>query len=230
MTIKPSCRYIFPFPSISLPFLILCGSLAGPSIATAQSAEEGAFVILVGSDTFAVENFSRRADQVDGEITGFAVGRLSYTMMIAPDAGVSSLSIRYWGPATDMNGPPVQAADLTVIDDTVLLQITTPPGIEEQRIASEAGAFLYINPSFVMTEQMVLYARARGGESVDFPVFMAQGEDTAPARVSSPTADSVTVTILGSPMQVVMDEQGRLATASIPTQGVNVVRTGRQSF
>ena len=58
-----------------------------------------------------------------------------------------------------MNGPPVQAADLTVAADTVLLRITTPPGIAEQRIASQSGAFLYLNPSFVMTEQMVLPAR-----------------------------------------------------------------------
>ena len=198
--------------------------LACPVGGAGQSAETGAFVILVGADTFAVETFTRYPDRVEGEITGAAVGRLGYTMGIGVDEGVSTVALRFWGPATDMNGPPVQAADLTVVADTVQVQISTPPGIAAQRIPTDAGAFIYLNPSFVMTEQMVLHARARGGESVDFPVFMAQGEDTMPARVTGAAEGTATVTILGSAIRAVMDGRGRLATAEIPAQGVTVVR------
>jgi len=216
--------------AVSQILLALLASIAHAPAAAGQRAEQGAFAILVGADTFAVETFTRYADRVEGEITGRAVGRLGYTMWIDGSAGVPNLTLRYWGPTADLDGPPVQEADLAVVADTVVLQITNPPGIDAQRIPSRAGAFIYVNPSFVMAEQMVLHARARGSDSVDFPVFMAQGEDTAAARVSLAPGDTALVTILGSVMRLVMDEQGRLASAAIPAQGVTVVRTQREDL
>jgi hypothetical protein len=214
-------------PAALFPLLALT-CLAAPTHAGAQASEEGAFALLVGSDTFAIETFSRLPQAVTGELVGRAVGRMTYTLSLAPDAGIQEMNLTYWGPGVDPDGPPVQAATLTVDGDTVVIQITTPPGVGEQRIASEPDAFLYLNPSFVMTEQMVRHARARGGDSVQFPVFMVQGGDTAPAIISSPASDNVRVTILGSPIQVVMLPSGGMASAGIPGQGLSVVRLPRR--
>lgn len=212
-----------------VPFLAVAmaavGACVTPVAAVAQALDSGGFVILVGpTDTLAVETYTRRPDGVSGELVGPTLGRLVYDVAIHPDAMLGDLTIEFWAPGAPAGGDPNQAATIEIEDDVVVLRITTPPGIEAQRLPTLAGAFPYVNPSFLQIEQMVRRARVMGGEVAEFPILLALGQETVTARIVGAASDSVTITI-GSEIHAIVDAEGRLRSASLPYQGMTIVRT-----
>ncbi len=198
-----------------------------PVAASAQSPafDSGGFAVLVGpSDTLAVETYTRRADGVSGEMIGPTLGRIVYDVAIHPDGMMGDLTIEFWSPGADTGGDPNQAATIEIEGDTVVVRITTPPGIQAQRIPTLTGAFPYINPSFLQIEQMVRRARLMGGELAEFPILLALGQETVNATIVGASSDSVTITI-GSEIHAVVDADGRLQSAALPYQGMTIVRT-----
>jgi len=203
--------------------LVACLALLA-SPAFSQSAEEGAFVLLVGADTFGIENFTRRADGLTGEMTSRAIGKIAYTASLGADGNVPRLTLQYWGAGAPHDGPPTQGGTLTADGDSVTIDITDPPGVGSQQIASQDSAFIYLSPSFLLTEQMIMRARAMGGSAAVFPVFMAQGGETATVRVTFIDATTANVSILGSEIRATIDARGSLQSAAIPAQGLTVSR------
>jgi hypothetical protein len=191
--------------------------------AAAQAQETGRFALLVGQDTLAVEQYTRRADRVSGELSGPTLGRIVYDVAVEPDAMLGDLTIEFWTPGAPDEAAPNQVASIEVDADTVVVRITTPPGIGEQRLPTMSGAFPYINPSFVQIEQMVRRARRMGGAVAEFPVLLALGQETISARVLDAASDSVTI-MIGSEIHAVVDAEGRLQSANLPYQGFRVVR------
>ncbi len=205
---------------------VVAAAIAGlaPVILTAQTPDSGGFVILVGAaDTLATEIYTRRPDGVSGELIGPTLGRLVYDVAIHPDAMMGDLTIEFWTPGTPTDGAPNQAATIAIERDTVVVRITTPPGIQAQRLPTRTGAFPYINPSFLQIEQMVRRARVMGGEVAEFPVLLALGQETINARVVNASSDSVTI-MIGSEIHAIVDGEGRLRSASLPYQGLTIVR------
>jgi hypothetical protein len=204
-------------------FLAFAAFFAPAHDISAQQARQGAFVVLVGADTFAVEKFSRGPDALTSELSGASIGVIQFSAIPGADASVRDLTLNYWMPGADADGTATQGAHLTVDGDTIILDITTPPGVQVQRLPTRDNAFLYIHPSFLLIEQMVRHARVTGGEVVDIPVFMAQDGDTAPIRITSPGSESVTI-FIGAQIQATMDIDGLLRSAAIPGQGLSIIR------
>lgn len=198
--------------------------LAVSSTALPQAAEQDAFLLVMGRDTFAVENFSRTADRLEGELTGRALGRLVYRASFGATATISELTLQAWTPGVAPETAPGQDARLAVQGDSVIAEITTPAGSRTQRIGSEPGALLYVNPSFALMEQVLLRARAVGGTRVEVPLFLVQGGQTLAATVTWTAADSVTLSLAGSEMHGVVDAVGRLVNVTVPAQGLTVTR------
>lgn len=200
-------------------------SLATPVPTPAQAPDSGSFVLLVGADTFAVEHFTRRAGGARSELVGPSIGRILFDVDTSPDESVTRMAIQYWAAGTTLGDPPNQAATITIERDTAVVVITSPPEIEPQRFATAEGAFLYLNPSFLLIEQMVRHAREVGGEIVTFTAFLAQGAETAQVRVLDAASGSVGI-VFGSRINAAVDTDGRLRSATLPDQGLTVVRDG----
>lgn len=203
----------------------VASSLAVPVSSMAQSAETGSFVLLVGADTVAVEHFTRRAGAARSELMGPSIGRIVFDIELSADERVTKLDIQYWMVGMSSGGPPGQAATITIEGDTAVVAITRPPEIDSQRFGTTEGAFLYLNPSFLLVEQMVRHARQFGGDIVSFGVFLAEGSETAEARVLDPASESVGIEF-GSRIDAVVDPEGRLRSATIVDQGLTVLRAG----
>lgn len=199
-------------------------SLLGlPVSSMAQTAETGSFVLLVGADTVAVEHFTRRADAARSELTGPSIGRILFDIGLSADESVTRLDIQYWMAGMALEGPPGQVATITIEGDTAEVAITSPPEIESQSFETVEGAFLYLNPSFLLVEQMVRHARAIEGDVVSFGVFLAEGSETAEVRVLDPASVSVGIEF-GSRIDATVDSEGRLRSATIVDQGLTVLR------
>jgi uncharacterized protein len=203
---------------------------AAPPV-SGQAALEGSFVIRMGADTFAVESFGRSADRLEGEIAGRAIGRIAYRLSLGPAATTPELTLRAWRPGAAGDEAAFQDARVALRGDSAIVDATTPAGTQTQRLGTREGAFLYVNPSMAMMEQMVLRARALGGDRVELPVFIVQGGLTVPATVTRLSADSVVVAIAGMEMRAAVAGDGRLLGGAIPAQNLSFSRVeGRLAY
>jgi len=189
----------------------------------AQAAERGAFVVLMGADTFAVERFSHAADRLEGEITGASLGRLVWSAEPGADGVLTALHLSAWRPGADPGSPPMQTADVRVLGDSATAEIGTPAGQTTQRFATRPGASLYLNPSFLQVEHLARRA-PRGGEAVTVPLLLVQGGQTLDATVRRLAPDSVSVSIAGSEIRIGVDASGRMTGGAIPAQNLRIVR------
>jgi uncharacterized protein len=197
---------------------------ASPAPARAQVAQQGAFVIVIGTDTFAVENFTRTAARLDGELTGRAIGRVVYSATLGRAATIGTMTMQAWPAGMPADGSPMQEARLTLEADSAIFESSGAAGSATQRLATPPDALPFLNPSFLLTEQIVMRARAIGGASATVPLLLLQGGHTVNATVSWPAEDSAVVTLAGVEMRVHVGADGRMLGAAVPAQRLTVTR------
>jgi len=138
-------------------------TLAGTSAAqppAPRGIEHGAFVVLVGADTFAVERFARGATSVRGTLAlRTPAVHLGYTLTPTPDARVAGLRLEQRAPGAPDSAPPGTVMDFTFSADTVVAVVAG----QTQRMAVRAGALPWLNPSIQFAEQLVRRAASLGG-------------------------------------------------------------------
>lgn len=190
----------------------------------AQTGGEASFVIRIGADTFAVETFTRTPAALEGQISGRAIGRMVYRQALADDASATGLALQAWPPAAPHGPTPAQEVRLELRGEAGSARMTTPAGSRTQPLSTRAGAVVLVNPSFALTEQVVLRARALGGERVEVPVFLAQAGQSATAVVERLGADSVTVTLAGTVVRARTGPDGRLLGGTVAAQNLSFTR------
>ena len=201
------------------------GAALLPSLGAGQAPQEGAFVLLIGDDTLAIENFSRGPATASAEITGRSVGRLAYTAYLAADQSIRQIGLQAWTPGQAPDTPPVQDATLTMGGDTADF-VARRPGAEptRQALPTRPDAIPFLNPSFLLVEQILRHSRELGGDTVQIPLLLLQGGQTISSGVVWHAPDSATLTVGGVAMNVTMTEEGRLVSAAIPSQNLRVER------
>src|SRR5690606_23780860 len=90
--------------------------------------EPGAFVVLVGTDTFAVERIRRTADRLSGEITGRQIGRIRYVASLRGDGLVSSIRLETWPPFSPDSAPPSETATVAFRGDSAIAEVASGGG------------------------------------------------------------------------------------------------------
>lgn len=182
-----------------------------------SGTEDGAFIVLHGADTVAVERFRRTADQIQGELVVNRLLATRYTAALLPDNRVARVE-----------------TESRRLDRATLSRDST--ALRGDSAAAEEGVrwghVAYLDRSFVMLEQIVRRARAvqavRGsaGEPVEIPVFRLIGGRTLPARIDFPRPDSAVVEIGGHTFHLQLGGE-RLLHAHLPGYGVSAVRVSR---
>lgn len=206
---------IVPIMTIALLALV-----AAPPDLHAQVRSD-TYVLMLGQDTFAVENFTRSADRIEGELVGAAIGRVVYTATLGPDELFTSINLKAWMPTADPASAPMQEAELTVQGDSVIAVMTGAAGSVTQRLASQADALLYLNPSYAMIEQLLRRVEHLGSETGAVPMFMAQGGILLEATVTRPTPDSAVISIAGQQTRVRVREDGRMTGGAMAAQNLS---------
>jgi uncharacterized protein len=186
--------------------------------AVAQEGAWSSFVIQVGADTFAVESFTRTPTTVEGELSGLAFGRIVYRAELDARFSTRSLLMQAWPRGAALDSAALQEVRITVREDSATAEVSLPGVTQTQRLQTRHGAVVLVNPSFALTEQIVLRAREIGGEVAEVPVLMVQGGQTMFASVRPLGADSVTITLAGSVVRAAVGPDGRLLGGVIPGQ------------
>lgn len=190
--------------------------LAAP--AAAPLPEQATFYMLQRGDTIATEPYTRAAGRVEGELVLRMPGapRQAYTLDLAPDGGVSRTTISVYRTASDT--APLQRATLRIDGDTMVVDVAGGT----HRIATQAGAMTWINPSSVILEQALMHARRGGATTI--PMFQSAGGATVPLTVTWIGGDSATLQIGGVVIRAAVAPDGRLLGATIPSQQITIVR------
>lgn len=167
-------------------------SLLTAALATPALAQDGAFVVMLGKDTVAIEKYARSATKLTGEMAsrfGAAGNRLSYDVTLGADGRPVAATYR----ARPLSGTPAAAQPrevrLTFVGDSVRREAVFTDSTNVRMLPAAHGtAFQY--PAFGMLE--LVFAELRkskapslsvssvgtGGNNPGTLTFTAAGGDT----------------------------------------------------
>jgi hypothetical protein len=185
---------------------------------TVNAPETGAFIVRLGSDTVAIERYTRTADRVEGDIVLRSPTRVGhYVIMLGPDGRPTSAEYAVRRPDGSLVPNAPRGMSLTFGADSAV-SVVTVDSVITRRVAVR-NAFPSLGTSFAMTELALrnLIASGRDSGEVAMLAFGAPNASVFPVRVFRP--DSARITWFGgSPQYVRLDRGGRIiALDATPT-------------
>jgi hypothetical protein len=191
------------------------------------SPDTAGFVVLHGTDTVAVEQFTRTAEELSGRLVQLsgAGGRTIYRAATLPDASAPLIEVSVWKGTDPESSPARQRSRLIFKDDSVAIDDVSQMGITSVIMATQRGALPYMNFSFAFLEQATRRAGAAAQDSVMVPFFNLGGGQTLDGSVIRLSADSEAVRIGKVEFRLQVDPKGRILGGGIPAQGLKVNRT-----
>jgi uncharacterized protein len=214
-----------PTVRAALPALAaILGLTLAPAAASAQDgARSAALLLLKGRDTVIVERIQRTDSSVHAVIAGTGLPRMSATFAFTPVHLVSSMTLAVYGPGSPADAPPLQTAAVRFDGDSVRLDIHAGGAERTLALGTRPDALPINNNDFVVLEQAVRRARARGVREMTVPVFALAGGATLEARIELFHADSARFTVAGNVTEVSLDTRGNVTGGRLPGQGIDIV-------
>ncbi len=185
--------------------------LAAAPVAQGQS-DKGAFIVRLGSDTLAVERYTRTSTKLESDIVLQVPNarQVHYVATLGPSGTVRSVELRMKplvpGPAVPK---PVHGL-IAVQGDTADVSITIGDSVKKLRIAAKPGAVPLASFSHALVEQAIIQSRKARQDSVAFEWVALGAADAFPSYVLQRGADSVTVDFFGDPSYARIDQAGRI--------------------
>ena len=202
-----------PAPGLPLAALAL---LLAAAPAAAQS-ESGAFVIRLGRDTVAVEQYTRTADRIQGTLVSRAPRTTvrTYTAQLRPDGTVSRLEMTTRIP----NAPALlpQTVTVTIGADSSDVRIARGDTVREMRMAAPADAFPWIFNSYALAEPVLGFVRRRALDSLAVAVVQPGAREAGSVSFVRRGADSVLIASGTGVTRARVDASGRVLGANSPT-------------
>ncbi|HEU0053653.1 MAG TPA: hypothetical protein VFQ39_10765, partial [Longimicrobium sp.] len=140
---------------------LLGTAMALPAEAHAQQGERGSFLVMMGSDTFAVERYTRAPGTLEAELSIRPAARVDWTARVAADGAFTRMDVRTWTSASG-GAPPAQTAVLEVKGDSAVIVAEGGGQRREIRAAVSRGFVPFINPSVLLMEEALMRARRSG--------------------------------------------------------------------
>jgi dienelactone hydrolase len=185
----------------------------------AQSPERASFYLLSGADTLFAERVTRSATEMRGEfVDRMRGGRMVYVATLAPRGLVSQLDTRYFRTASDTAG---DRASFTISGDVVTARMGNAA---PANLPAAPGVMPLINPSVVFLEQLLVRARAIGGERAAIPILIIGTPQPMSAMVTWIGSDSATLDYAGVTMRFAVSPEGRIQGGGVPAQRLSIVR------
>lgn len=195
-----------------------------PAQAPPPPPDTGEFTLVREGSPVATERFTRTPLLLDALLAIPGQARLAYSAALAPDATMSRVEARVFGPAPS-DTTPLQRSTAELRGDSVISVTIMGDSTQRRAIAVPPGTLFYLSPSVALMEQLVRRARALGGDSTSIPVLLAgTGGRTLPAAVIF-TPDSARLVLGPAEARLRVDAGGRVLGGTVPSQNVEITRT-----
>lgn len=192
---------------------LLVAALAVPAALPAQTGE---FIVRLGRDTLAVEEYTRRADRLEGELVTRAPRTLHrlYTLTFGPGGTVA----RYELVTHNVSGGPGAIETRAIAQftgDSAIVTVPRGDSTVTMRVKTGPGALPYLAQSYALVEEVTRRARAAGGDR--YTTTMLPLGDDAPMQVAVTARgrDSLTLMLGGiGPLRARTDAEGTVLDVS----------------
>ncbi|MBW3552403.1 MAG: hypothetical protein KY466_02770 [Gemmatimonadetes bacterium] len=193
------------------------------SPAAAQEAETGTFVLTQNGTVIATETFTRSAALLRTELDVIDQATLQTRGTLRPDATISRLAVRVFGPG-GVTGEPVQTSAVNFADGLATFEQPIGEPVGEPKEV-EPGAVPYVYPSPSLMEQILRRARAVGSDTLAVPVWTpGPGGGRVIGAVVAFHGEGGTLAMEGVAIEITSDAVGRLLSARIPAQSLVIER------
>jgi hypothetical protein len=195
------------------PHLLALFAVLAPAVLAAQGrADRGAFVVRLGSDTLAVERYTRSATRLESDLA-VRVPRtrvLHYSATLNPDGTIAKLVItgRPVGEGPEQL-PPLDAT-LAFGKDTARTTLKMGDSTQVVAAAVPPGTLPITTFSYALYEQIAMRARRGAKDSVAVHVLPLGAGRVFETYAVRRGADSMDIGYFGSPMHVRVDRAGRI--------------------
>ncbi len=199
-----------------LVFGLAALAFADPASLAAQGkAEHAAFVVTLGTDTIAVERFSRTATRLEGHIIGRVPrARIShYIVTLGPTGAVSRMEMTQRPLVAPGTAAPQQSAVVVFQRDSATVELKLVDSTRINRVAARPGSFPLLNSSFALYEQATRQLRKAGKDSMEVDQVLPGARQSSTTSVVRRGADSATIGFFGLPILLRVDQTGRILGA-----------------
>ena len=202
-------------------FVALLSTSCGPQTDT------GSFVTLLGTDTLAVERFTRTAERMDAEVlirTPTTV-LTRYTLFLDEQGLMTRYESTRHEPLAAEGAPPLQKDVVTVQGDSLIVETTQEGEIQTDTIAGHTGVLPFLDMIHWPFELMLMRAHESSSDSLSQDLFAGRRSLAFVVQKTGPNEMSVTHPNRGT-MQTRVDADGRLLEldASATTRKLTVKR------
>lgn len=209
------------------PLALALATLAcHPSGAPSPAAESGAYVVRLGNDTVAVDQYTRVGDRIEGTFMSRAplTAVTKYVITLNPTGMPSLFEVTQRLPNGGLVPPNnTRSVTVTFAGDSALTQIQRDTLITVRRQAR--SAFPYINFAVSMYALPIAALRAANKDSALYVIITTAG-NANPLAVVRKGTNRYWLTLSGYPTEVTTDDRGRVLTVdgSRTTQHILVQR------
>ena len=198
--------------------------------AHAQSPERGAFVTRLGTDTVAVESFTRTAERLVGDrvIRTPRVSLLHYEATLGPGGTVTRFEASS-RPGNRLDLPALESSSIEIRGDSAVVQLRQADSTRSYVVHIRAGAVPMFNSTYALYGQMTRQLVRQRLDSMPVDMIMPGVLTPVPTVVRRIAPDSVTIDYYGNPLEAVIDSSGRLLGLSGAKTTVKVRVTRQDS-
>jgi len=188
---------------------LLCAVVLGPAALAGQS---GQFVVRLGDDTLAIEQYTRTADRLQGELvvrSPRTVHRI-YTASFGSEGALERFELV----SHNVSGGPGPAESRTTAEfrgDSAIVTLPRGDSTVTERVKVGRGALPYINQGYGLLEEVARRARAAGGPRYTATMLPLGNDEPWTVELNPVGSDSMTL-LLGPVglLRMRVDERGTL--------------------
>ncbi len=213
-------------------FILGATALLGPAALAAQS---GQFVVRLGNDTLAIEQYTRTADRLQGEqvVRSPRTVHRIYTATFGAGAGAIERFELVTHNVSGGQGPTETNSTALFRGDSAIVQLTRGDSTLTQRVKVSAGGLPYVGQNYALVEEVARRARAAGGDRYTTTMLPFGAAEPWTVEVDRLGRDSMTIMLgpLGR-LRMRVDERGTLLglTGAGSTMQVTVERVQGLDF
>jgi hypothetical protein len=198
--------------------LMLAAAAAGPAL-----AQQGAFVVRLGRDTTAVEQFTRTATHLEGDgvLRAPRTALRHFAVDFGPNGQMTRAEVVITRPGAPAGAAPVQRAVVTFMRDSAVVEVRRDTAVQTRRIAVPSNAVPVIAgaaSSWVAFELMVARLRASHSDSLAVPVYNIGAGAAGTWSIKPLGRDSVWLYDANDVFHAKIDRDGRIVGA-VPLSG-----------
>ncbi len=174
-----------------------------------EAREAGAFVVRLGTDTLAVERFTRTPQRVEGSVLTRSpkTSVQQYTGTFAADGGLQHFELASRA-AADTATPTRVTVDAA--GGSVRVRTERGEEVRDTTFSVQAPLLPYLGNAYALFEPAFVRLRASGADTLRMALLPVGGRRTVPVTFSRVGNDSVGVELFSGRSVARVDEEGRL--------------------